>query len=456
MPPKLPGLYWDESRNRYFPESSRPKPPPPAPRPTLTKKTHQAPSSHLNATPSSSPSTSTTSQAPQSLERKRYDTPWRSAELIRGLWSGDRRERAAHEILASHYADTSRVKYTRAPTYGKIKAFCTTTINGEHRRFLGDDSGWLYSSSETAPVPGELSLLTQPWLPEVNLHPTSEISSICISGSHCVATCFGATAKISVQDLNIPGRTYLLTLNNVHDVWNAHLQGKALVLGANRQAVYIPDIDVAISVQHIHTGSDVFSVTQQDTQIYTGARNGTIERHDMRLPKHRSQKLFDERFTGHDRSSVVHLDIMADSTQLLISQVNGDLASYDLRFSGKSTPVVIYAEHVNSYTRRLGICIDHSNDFLFAAGEDSRVRGWSLASGSPLCPSPPSSVDPTTAFPVREQPAVKNYLNPFATKFAYPVEAMQMSLEGGSTCLWIASGDGLYQYRLGEKNLLYN
>lgn len=39
MPKDLPGLYWDAARNRYFPESSRPKtaPPPPA---TLAS-THQ-------------------------------------------------------------------------------------------------------------------------------------------------------------------------------------------------------------------------------------------------------------------------------------------------------------------------------------------------------------------------------------------------------------------------------
>jgi hypothetical protein len=31
MPKDLPGLYWDEERNRYFPISSRPKQPPPPP-----------------------------------------------------------------------------------------------------------------------------------------------------------------------------------------------------------------------------------------------------------------------------------------------------------------------------------------------------------------------------------------------------------------------------------------
>jgi len=30
MPANLPGFYWDETRNRYFPISSKPKPPPTA------------------------------------------------------------------------------------------------------------------------------------------------------------------------------------------------------------------------------------------------------------------------------------------------------------------------------------------------------------------------------------------------------------------------------------------
>ena len=44
MPTELPGFYWDEAKNRYFPISSRPKHslPPPLPIPDADKKVTQS------------------------------------------------------------------------------------------------------------------------------------------------------------------------------------------------------------------------------------------------------------------------------------------------------------------------------------------------------------------------------------------------------------------------------
>ena len=55
--------------------------------------------------------------------------------------------------------------------------------------------------------------------------------------------------------------------------------------------------------------------------MYTGARNGSIARFDMRLPDLRGQKLLDDHFTiGHN--SVTHLNIVR-SWQLLVGNMNG-------------------------------------------------------------------------------------------------------------------------------------
>ena len=59
--------------------------------------------------------------------------------------------------------------------------------------------------------------------------------------------------------------------------------------------------------------------------VYTGTRSGSIERFDMRMPKYRSQKLFDGRFENLPRSSVLHLSPIRDR-ELLISHLNGDVS----------------------------------------------------------------------------------------------------------------------------------
>jgi len=58
--------------------------------------------------------------------------------------------------------------------------------------------------------------------------------------------------------------------------------------------------------------------------VYTGTRNGSIERFDMRMPKYRSQKLFDGRFKSAPRSSVLYMSPIRDR-ELLISHLNGDV-----------------------------------------------------------------------------------------------------------------------------------
>ncbi|RDB17798.1 WD repeat-containing protein 21 [Hypsizygus marmoreus] len=384
MPVDLPGFYWDAQRNRYFPLSSKPKMPS-VTQPIIPKSDHPA----------------------KSLKRKRKNSFWNITETSRATCFTHKRYQATHEILCSHYATTSSVTETKVPTFGHIKSFCSTVLNGEVRRFIGDNRGWLYNST---PLSSGHNL----WAADINLRPESEISSICISGARCIATCFGPSPKVSVQDLNVTGRTFLLSLTGVHDIWNAHLQDNALVLGANKKAVFLSDIDISNPpIQTLDTHSDVFAVYQKDNMIYTGCRNGSILRFDKRTGK-LGVKLYDDRFEGKARSSVLHLDTIADS-QLLVSHMNGDLLTFDLRFPQQSTPIMQYYGHVNSHTQKLGIALDPDQEFIFAAGEDKRIRGWSVRSGLPLLP-PSSGVE------------ADDRRNPFLFQFPNTVETLQFHL----------------------------
>jgi len=267
-----------------------------------------------------------------------------------------------------------------------------------------------------------------------------QISSISVSGSYCVSTCLGP-GKISVQNLATPERMFVLNLVGVFDIWSSSLRDRALVLGARKSAVYIPDVEASNTPQYLHTGSDVFSVIQEENLVYAGTRNGSIERFDMRMPKYRSQKLFDGRFKTAPRSSVLYLSSIRDQ-ELLISHLNGDLMTFDLRYSSSTSPLRIFDGHINTSTQTLGIAVDHERDLLFAAGQDCRLRSWSLRTGLPLSPpSAPNPIDPLLHF------------NPFLASFSRPVTSLQVTEEPGEAgvSLWATVDRDLYQFHLGQR-----
>ena len=106
----------------------------------------------------------------------------------------------------------------------------------------------------------------------------------------------------------------------------------------------------------------------------------------MRLDKHCSQKLFDARFADGPRSPVLYLNAIRES-ELLVSQLNGDVSSYlrlysfltnkklcriqlvtfDLRFSSIASPpspVRLFENHINSYTDNLVRPLINADVFL--------------------------------------------------------------------------------------------
>jgi DDB1- and CUL4-associated factor 4 len=81
MPAELPGFYFDEERNRYFPLSKKPKNVTIAP--TISTKTH-----HAKPAPDAS----------RSFKRKRQSTVWKTTELT---CISQKRHRAAQFVSTS-------------------------------------------------------------------------------------------------------------------------------------------------------------------------------------------------------------------------------------------------------------------------------------------------------------------------------------------------------------------
>ncbi|KAJ3922389.1 hypothetical protein F5877DRAFT_33868 [Lentinula edodes] len=431
MPKDLPGFYFDTQKNRYFPLSSRPS---------------TSPQSTLSRTPSRSSVEVDPSTTPRTISRHTRSAQTLNQRLLSSPVSHCR-PLVNHDIQCTRVASTSRFDFSQTASFGDITEFCSATSdNGSTRRYIGDNKGWLYTCS------------TYMWPAEINLHSHSQVSSIKISGQKCVATCFGPVTKVAVQDLHVSGRTTLITLNQVHDVRVSHLQDNALILGAKGKAVYIPDIDISGSVQHLSNpqNSDVFALDRDENLIYTGLRNGSIIRHDLRVSpnKHDGQLLFNSRFTPSKNSTspspVLYLKLVKDS-QLLVSRMNGELCTYDTRFPVHSTPSQIFTGHRNS-----GICIDPMHEFLFAAGEDRCIRGWSLRTGkalhgnSSVAASVPASTSRSSSSST-SYPDLNQFRNPFNTEFPTPIPTMQVAEESdGSLCLWAGSRQTLYQYYLGQ------
>ena len=128
---------------------------------------------------------------------------------------------------------------------------------------------------------------------------------------------------------------------------------------------------------------------------------------------------------------LLKLRTKADTLNKLLLQ----LMAFDLRFIREGSPLVQYSGHHNTYTQRLGIALDPTHDILFAAGEDRRIRAWSVHTGRPLVSS--LSHGDTEG--------------PFTRVFPGVMETMQVTSEREGLCLWAGCNKTLYQIYLGQR-----
>ncbi|KIK77506.1 hypothetical protein PAXRUDRAFT_166620 [Paxillus rubicundulus Ve08.2h10] len=434
MPRDFPGLYWDEQRQRYFPLASQPV--------DTTKYSRSeavTPISNQKQVPQDAPS----AQSNVMRGRQRI-APHRALADLRSLDRTARKDTLIHQIHSSQFALTDQVTRSAIPSLlykGLVTAFQTVCHDGRVWSFAGDSMGWFYSSiidNDNEAIGWHTS---HGWEPEFNLSseaPLSQVSSICVSGSRCIATSFGPECRILhlpldsvVEDIRV-SRT---DTRIVHDVWTADFQASRLVLGANKQAVVIDDISDRAAVHYLPTNSDVFALAQDDSILYTGLRNGGILRFDTRITRSKGHVLLDGLFAQHS-NSITNLKLLRDS-QLLVGNVDGSISTFDLRFPACRTPLMAFHGNINSYTIKVPLVTDQSENILFAAGQDRKIRLWSLRTGGAPLVSAGADLTHQTAF---------------QHQFEHPVRAMQIIEDSEGMYLWAASGSELYKYSLGHRN----
>ncbi|KAJ7079802.1 hypothetical protein B0H15DRAFT_858099 [Mycena belliarum] len=490
MPADLPGLYFDHTRNRYFPLTSR----------------SSLPASPYSSLPASSPSYISAAVPSRARQQDSEPPNTERSQRRRIRWSANTcspptsaaQARFSESLLLDRIAGTrcgtsERVRWPVGE--GALTAFRTATTpdpDGRVRQWIGDARGWVYSRASVSSQDtwddddGDERDEWSSWSPELCLHPASEISAICTSGTRAVATCFGPATKVCVQDACASGdgdadgegdehrRTFLLTLSTTHDVRAASLEGSALVLGAARTAVLLPDIDSASQVRRLDTGSDVFAVAQSKSLVYAGTRAGTAHRFDVRVGGKTMHTLLPldalSAFSGSHqgsarpapRSSITALHPTHAGPALIVGRADGRLASYDLRFlRADAAPVVSYAGHVGALAggTRLGSALDPGERVLYAAGADGALRAWAVGSGQAVysestrdemrmeVDDAPSALHSASSSGACISPARA----PFAarTRFPAPLASLQALDAGDGTELWAGGGNAVYRWRVG-------
>ncbi|KAF9221595.1 hypothetical protein BS17DRAFT_785022 [Gyrodon lividus] len=432
MPRNLPGMYWDEQRQRYFPLAS-------SPANTMSKYFHSGASAPLMHGRRTVASDQQQKQVPTSTRWPKTIAPHHALVDLRSSVRTAQQDRLIHQIQSSQIALTDKVTRSVIPSLlsrGLVTAFQTVCHDGRVWSFAGDSLGWFYSSIVDKDHEAMGWHTSHEWQPEFNL--SSEVSSICVSGSRCIATAFGPDCRIlhlPLDSVTEDIRVSRIDSRIVHDVWTADLQGSRLVLGANKQAVVIDDVADRAAIHYLPTHSDVFALAQDDSILYTGLRNGGILRFDTRIRRSKGHVLLDGLFTQHS-NSITNLKLMRDS-QLLVSNVDGSISTFDLRFPACRTPLMTFTGNINSYTIKVPFVTDQSENILFATGQDRKIRLWSLRTGGPPLVSSGTGLAHQTAF---------------QHQFEHPVRAMQITEESEGMCLWAASGSELYKYSLGHRN----
>ncbi|KAJ7643923.1 hypothetical protein FB45DRAFT_1114392, partial [Roridomyces roridus] len=419
----LPGFYFDPERNRYFPISSRAaesRPPPPAPTPQLPPPSNNS------------------------------DRPTRATRSKRILWttgpSFAARTRVFNSLLHARLEATSQSQNATwpVPLGTTVSAFATTPWPSDSavRQFIGDNNGCLYDRRYHSEWDewGD-------WTLDLCLARGSYVSAILATPDHVVSVCFGSSTKLAIQRSGVPDRTTLLNFPAISDVRAASIQRGALALGSGSRGFLVPDLDVHHSVRVIATGSDVFSIAQHESLIYTGVRSGTVLRFDSRTKTDRTAhaQVICDSVLGWGSDPQAHAPLssasfvrpLSDGASIVVGFMDGRLASYDLRFLRRSAPpTVVYASlppgpSTSPPPLPLGVSLDPAERFVFSARRDGFLRGWALHNGRPLEPPDTNTGDGL-----------------FTTCFASPPTALCVIEEGGSVALWAAGDDQVSRWTL--------
>ncbi|KAI0087044.1 hypothetical protein BDY19DRAFT_958230 [Irpex rosettiformis] len=449
MPIELPGFYWDEVRQRYFPITSRSAQPfgwQPSPS-VATVSTRTAGPIVTSSQPEPERGGHEVTARPKKKRRFTNTSPPTFAT----------RERIKHDITSDTISCLSKGSVVYCGDF-PCSSFNASDVleDGVVTLHTGDTGGWLQTCS--------IDPHGFAYNSSRELYLGSEVTTLCHSANLRVAVSFGPSSKIALENtledsdmwtiVGIPDK-------RAHDFRVADLQGSRLAIGAASRGIVLPNIEYSWHWDALNTGSDVLAICQKDFLVYTGTRNGSIKAFDIRVNTQRKgQSLFGERFSA-DTRSITHLSII-NEWQMVVSTIRGDLEVLDLRFARADAPVMSLHGHVNSYSTKLGITTSLCSSFLFAAGQDTRIRAWSIHPSSHttqpidvLTSSDlrPGSLQPQADRNVHSQEDPDSLaVHPLCHTFKDPIVGLQVTGPTSSSSmmtLWAGEGKNVWRFGLG-------
>ncbi|EJC97822.1 uncharacterized protein FOMMEDRAFT_137223 [Fomitiporia mediterranea MF3/22] len=395
-PLDLPGLYWDDEKKRYFPIASRPK------RKTTDEGPRETPYkvSDDNRRQTEGHRSAATATYPRALRigTKGYSQRARITQELEG------------KSLVASYTELDPPVRPLSWQTCQISSFHAATVDDTLNVLVGDSRGVFHCSR--AVIKSLLRINAGPdrfndnsrLFTSYHLGSGTPVSHITRSGNIAVAvtsTC--DSCFLGVRDLNASDYSGVLfpRLNVAGDIRAADLLNKSLALGMSRKLVWIKDVSGPIKGHRtLQTKSDILSIAQSSNTITAGLRNGEVRLFDVRTRGDASTELFGSRFSRKidtsppslpgtkpkgTHSAITRLQTVGD-WEMLVATSAGELEMFDLRFAtgNRVQPIIKYDGHVNSYLLDLGITIDPTSSFLFAEGQDRRIRAWVLQTGEQL------------------------------------------------------------------------
>lgn len=243
-------------------------------------------------------------------------------------------------------------------------------------------------------------------------------------------------------DGNIAGETMLFDLNDAcqrivgrnsvqgnsvwTNAWSPNPQFSNIIsIGASKSALTW-DVHTKRRVIRVNTSSDVFAqeFSWSNPILFNGYRDGSIYTCDIRLTGPQCPVI---RLRQGKLASITCIRVLHDENYVLSSGLDGSLKMWDLR---ARACVQNYQGHVNEITHGLPFYVDPTDSLIFAAGQDSVTRIWSVGSGQLLHSMPiPDGVAGSSLSPI---PAL------------YYSEAW--GGQGGMPGLLYGAGDSIYSF----------
>ncbi|KAI0667765.1 hypothetical protein C8Q78DRAFT_1071810 [Trametes maxima] len=443
MPRELPGMYWDGEKKRYFPLSSRPAGAPPNRQkmiPSNVSRPQDAVSRKRKVfyRDSESPSENYS----RNVLVSGNGGYWRTYTTLRESQLHGRRRQCLQkmqaEILSSGAieSDLSDLSGRFPLDVGEtVSALCTKGDTGSGNIWIGGGTGWLYTMDTREPDHRWREFLLG-----------TQITSISRSGPITLVTSFGSPARALVTRSQTLGLWLLREFppNLCDDVRCGRVIDRRVIVGGRGGALCFLDVERDQFVR-VRRESDVFSLCFQNQDLlFLGMRNGVIERWDMRLPDTSPDMVVNMSKEEAQRSGVApvqHLHAIHGHA-LLIETMRGDLEVHDLRYLNNATPLLRFDGHVSSYKQQLGLTIEPGENFVFAGGEDARLRAWSLRTGQALH---------SEVANLQTAPGA----NPFHANYSHPIRTMEIVPNDEKTFLWMGSHTHLHRIELGPNGILH-